>query len=398
MQEPYLPHSPALDQALDPWEPLFRGTAMEYEAYLRGEYQEHYRDRRPQWESHYRHMRTAIEGAVLRLMEQQGKKREDLNVACIGLGLDPAERDLDRRLIENFFGHFERVIVIDFSRFAIKSAVHSLMRSESRDRAGIEPDKVLQMQYDITSGLSTLYERIVRRELEGVDTEEAFIAMAKRMKNLDIEQAMDAELTSAVVEARQRMDTLTAAGELEINGGENTADRPLRLTTRGRQVRPDLVFMPMVVAGTGVGAEGEIWSKFRDVMASTEMSRGNEPLPDSIIEGRKIARFCIHALITAYNNVIMTRAHQQIFAANPDATVLSVTDSNTRYYNQRQGAGTWTRLDLERVKGNLLRSRVELTEAAETGPWTWADDPEHEHQVKATTARLLSRAKSSGAA
>lgn len=369
-----------LDQARDPWEPLFRGTAQQYDMYLRGEYRDNARNFADGWESHFANMRTAIECMVLQQMEEKKKKREEMNVACIGLGLSPADRDFDQRLCHTIISRLQRVAVVDFSRVAIHEATQSLIH-----RGRVDPSRILQMQYDITSGYSTLLDQYLRPKFEGVHTEDDFVQMSKELDRIDISAELDARLADAVAQ-RGPQDTASTVGEPEVPGGMNTARRPFKLSIGGSDVPLDLIIAPMVVAGTAVATESDLWEVFQNVTDATDRSGGATHV---VLAERKRVLHRLHELVADYNTVVCTRSIMNILFQNRSAAFLGLSDFNTRY---KDGRGEFPRLHPDRVQRELMDYGIDCTTSGATGQWIWDDSPSHCHSCLELQAQRVEAA------
>jgi len=357
-----------LDQARDRDAFFFNITARKYEDYLDHEYSDNRSDHSAEWDEHYRNMRGGFVKTVLSLLEDKGMKQKDMNVGIIGPGLDPVSCELDNHVCDFHLSEFRSIVIIDFSQKIIRSAMDALIR------AGVPSEKILGMQFDITNGLSTTYDRFLLEELQGIETEEELSRFTEKLENLDIGMLRQ-RLLDELDEAER--GTVIPITETLIGGGENE-DNTMALTVEGEPLPLHLVTYQMVLAGTGAAAEDRFWTAYREALSHTEYQ--SESNPDE--EARREMLERIFHLITTFNTEVAVSTVRHVLRGNPDAMVTAATDISTI---RKEPSHTFKRLDVDKLERRLANpddnNDAPIQISIPRGGWTWADEPDHSHGV-----------------
>gem|GEM_PF-4146756 len=362
-----------VDQFRDPWEPLYEQTAESYDTYLEREYETNRMRFAAEWNAHYEQMRTAYEATVLRLLES-GKKREGMFTADIGRG----PFDHDQRIIDTLVKRYQAVVTIDFATRIRRAAMTALLEG------GVSKEKMYEMRFDISSGLSTVYDQYWEEKLGSINTEEELCETMDVLHKADIVMELDARVSDAVA-AAARQDTCALAGERTFEEPLNR-DRRMILSEGGKRMPLDLVYLPMVIAGTGVPGEKRVWGVYEDTIMSNDSKEG-EPSEATLISRRRVLRR-IHGIIAAYNTAVAERIFKKILVDNPRATLLAVTDVSTTYDDERLNVGELPRLIVDELIGNLEEEGILVSRNLDVKPWVWKDEPAHHHTVNVLSARL----------
>lgn len=348
----------SLDQAQDPLAGFYKKTVEAYDAYQVGDYQKNF-ERLGLWEKHYEHMRTRFADFMLHKIEG-GAKRNRAAIAIVGPGVDPARRDFDKRIVDDYFSRFRSIVLVDFSVKTIRAAIKSLVDS------GVSPDNILGMQYDITDGFSTVYDQYIQEQLVRAVSEEELSRATERFSSLSMK-----ELDERLKDERQKWNGVFC-GIDEIPGKLN-AQRSLKLTVDGEELPLDFVSYQMVLAGTGAASEGRIWEKF------AELTRGDEEPSEAVLEDRRKMVERIHGMVSRYNTAVAFRSVRKFLQENPQAKLLAISDVSTIHEEPRFGA--LPRLNESALKGALTRANIVTT--IPDVEWRWKDEPGHGHGVKA---------------
>ncbi len=372
------PPIPQLDQNRDPRSPLYARSADAYDEYQQHEYDTNYRTRRPQWERHYARMRTATEIFLAQYVESEkhNKARKDMVMAIVGPGLDPGVRDYDPRLVEAFLAQLRSIVLIDFSVDTNRAACQSLLAR------GVESQRIQEVQFDITQGMGTLYEDLLREKIGSANSEEEVARVAGELEQMDVVGELKSRYADMLV-------ALNEAGPLSPSAQARAkalfaSEHTLRLTSKGRDVPLDVISLNMVLAGTGVTGEALFWERYYAAVAQTDVS-GREPA-DEVMERRRKTLSDFHDVITRYNTEIASEIIQLLLNTNPypDTRILAMTDITTRHGDE---TGSLQRLDLAELRQTLKICGVEVSLSNPIENWEWADEPEHSHAVAAFTAK-----------
>lgn len=367
-----------LDQARDPYARYFAQTASTYDAYQLNEYDEHYRTRQDFWRPHYSEMQDAFVEHTMHVLESDVRKtRSAINLAIIGPGLDPMNRDFNHTVLRTCLQKVSHIVVIDFSSLVTRTAMRSLIQSDIPER------RVFGMQYDITNGLSTAYQHFIHETLQHVTNENELERATIAFEQMTIE-----ELDRRVLEELQQ---LGAEKEDPLLPGDVTDEPPPGGMNRGRSLSLsmkkvklplDVVSLQMVLAATGAAAEAEIWSRYQEITSSTP-DRGARP-PGKETEDTRYKMFeRIHRMIARFNTATAERIIHQILQDNEDAKVLAITDISTHYEAEALRTGL-PRLDVDELRDKLAQG--DITVRVTSSGWDWRDEPDHYHHVVAIEA------------
>lgn len=363
-----------LDQARDRTAFFFESTAHQYEDYLEDEYSQNKTKHPIEWENHYRQMRKAFIASVLYLMQEKGMKQKDMNVGIVGPGFDPVTCELDEHVCDFHLSEFRSIVVIDFSQRIVRSAMDALIKAE------VPSEKIFGMQFDITNGLSTIYNKHLAEGLSGVEDEEQLFRFTEQFENFNIDL-----LRGRLLEEQKRAESQSVKPITEtlIGGGVNDR-RTMKLTVDGEALPLHLVSYPMVFAGTGAAAEDRFWTTYKEAMSHSEYQRSDEKgVDDAILASRREMFERVFNLIATFNTDITVKALRRVLEDNPDAMVTAVTDISTICKEPRD---TFPRLNVNELQTQLAcpsdTDGVQIRTSIPRGEWTWADEPEHSHGIK----------------
>lgn len=374
-----MPKYQFLDQAIDPHARFYSATADDYDAYLKGDYDTNYRERREQWDEHYEHMRAGFNTHIMSVIER-GIPRNEMGLAIVGPGMAPVGRELGNTAATGVLPHLKELVVVDFSTEVVRSAMEQI-RTEVKDVGNM-----YGMQFDLTDGFSTAYDRMITERLQKVEDEQGFYDMAEELDDLSLDELR--KLLSDTL--GQIEDEKTSEGTRPMPdvliGGKLNKERSLSLTTKDEEVKIDTWFMPMVLAGMGAAAEHRIWDEFETVTSDTE--RGAKPDSEQTQEDRITAIQRIYNLISRFNTIVATKSVRDILKDNPESRIFAISDVSTVL--RRSGVGVLPRLNLERMRRDLAKNKYGDTSAPITmispdTDWQWPDEPDHHHGVNAFT-------------
>lgn len=355
-----------LDQAIDSSARIYGDTAQDYALYLGGEYATNREKSHDRWQNHYENVRAEIVGHVMDL----GIPRRNMNMAIIGPGLSPIGAEIglteERKIIQKV----RQVVVADFSPTVVDKAIEQMKRRIPREKS------FLPMLIDVTDGLSTAYRRLSLEAMQNVETEDQLMEASAKLAAMNIEKlrtTLIELLTDVDCEQIESLDFAHSAyPEIFYFGGLNNTRERYKLSINGGDELPlHSIIMPLVIAGTGAAAEHEIWTKYKDVLAS-DAEKPASRLDDFVRN--------IYKLITRYNTLAASKSIGDILDDNPEAQLLAITDISTAHYHG--DLGVMNRLDLEQLS-ELLDKKDILLKRPRVG-WEWHDQPdEHYHQVEA---------------
>lgn len=372
----------------DPLAPFFHRVEEAYDQYQGHTYDENYRNQREGWDRHYGRMQTAFQEALFRFIEQSGKPRSETTLALIAPGLHPAHRDLNPFIVETAIAQLQRVICIDFSMAVNRAAIRSLLGS------GVNPRRMFAMQYDLTGGLSTVYDHWLQEKLQPVVREEDLIRLMEGLAKVDIVAELEGHLMEEL--ERVQREFVFPVDQLPTADVPLNHDRTLGIRLEGRQVPLDFATLNMVIAGTGVTAEARWWDTYHNVVATTDSDRGRRPT-DAILEGRRRMLALFHGKIVApYNTQIAINSFHQVLTDNPGASVLAITDVSTNYEDTLLDIGSLPRLHVHEVISKLRDAGINLRDTTPIKDWDWKDQEDHSHTVHALMAKR-SQVSSGGA-
>lgn len=363
----------SLHQAIDPFARAYQQTAQEYDAYLGQEWAHNYEALRADWQKHYTKRDEMLADGILRTAEEQNLRRKDMNIALIGPGFQPVGRELSMHTVRLLLAEMRTIVVIDFSQRVVRNAVEDLMH------AGVSPEKLVEMEFDITDALHLVYSSRIRQIFDHVQTEEAFLEAAKQVGQVtDKEMRQDAsrKLHEVIMAQTEGMP------DLLISGGLNK-DRTYRLSEigPGNTANPlplHYAAYQMVVAGTGVPSEHVIWDRFAEV-TSDEGHGAMEPAADRDDQRRQAFKR-IHALITRYNTEVtketVNRMIEQNHYPDSDVRVHIATDVSTVYHEPE--FGKMPRLNVDDLD-EFCHKQGYTIKAMPAG--TWHDSSDHSHEI-----------------
>lgn len=372
-------HRPELDQANDPLAQFYRGTAETYHSYMQREYDVNYRNRAEEWDKHYGNMESVFNECFIRLINGRARTREDLNVVLVGPGMEPVNHDYKANtIVQNWLRHVKRIVVKDFDPLAVRSAMSNLSSGNRPQDEKVEPHKVYGMQYDLTRGLSTGYQRFISKSLDKVSNEDqlSLVATEFDMDEEALRDRLEHEITV------HRMEMLQNPPPPMVNmlpGGENIAGLP-KLSIEGKPIDTDLWLVPMVLSGTGAAAEDQLWDVFNGFTGAQLPDNFREIIlqPDQKLQlQRERTQRNIHRLISRYNTMVSKKAIQDILTNNPRAQVLVITDVSTKWHASHE---KYSRLYMDELREAL--DSVGIYMKPLSYGWDWNDEPEHSHGIE----------------
>jgi len=368
--------STPLDQARDNLAFFFDGTAAAYEQYLSGPYQQNREARADHWDEHYRHMQEAFLDSFWAVTHEKNKKRKEMVIALCGVGFEPYGQDFDHQIVANCLAKAKSVILVDFSQNVIRRATENLLH------AGVPADRIQQMHFDMTDGLSTTLDRYVAEKLDGWDTEEEFHAFADEFAELDIPALKERRLKET---ERAEENVSASATERLIPGGLNKK-RTFALTANDEPLPIDFFSFNMVLAATGESAEVRIWDRYAEVTSSEE--RGALPPSNEREERRQLSKIQIYKGICRFNTQVTMDNPRRILRDNPEATVLNITDTTTIPDDERHKIVRMDDREVADAYADPPDEGMDITINEPKPVWPWRDEPDHRHEVTAYEYRL----------
>ncbi|NLG06982.1 hypothetical protein GX553_00820 [Candidatus Peribacteria bacterium] len=366
-----LPRS--LHQAIDPFARAYQQTAQEYDAYLGEEWEHNYGALQADWQKHYTMRDEMLADGILRTAEEQNLRRRDMNIALIGPGFQPVNRELSMHTVRLLLAEMRTIVVVDFSQRVVRNAVEDLMH------AGVKPEKLVEMEFDITDALHLVYNSRIRQLFGHVQTEEAFLEAAIQAGKVTGEDMRE----DAARELHERIMTqMEGVPDLLISGGLNK-NRTYRLSEieSGNTAKPlplHYAAYQMVVAGTGVPSEHVMWDRFAEV-TSDEGHGAMKPAANRDDQRRQAFKR-IHAMITRYNTEVtketVNRMIEQNHYPDSDVQVHIATDVSTVY--REPEFGKMPRLNVDDLDEFCDRQEYTI-KAMPAG--TWHDSPDHSHEI-----------------
>ncbi len=366
-----------LDQAIDPHAQFAQVTAEQYDAYLSNDYQQNFEQRKKEWMKHYRAMEKEFIEHIFTQTERD-IDRKDMGIAIVGPGNSPVGREFQDISVDTVLSEVRHLVVADFSSGVVRRAMENIHDNVSDLR------RMYGMQFDLTDGYSTAYDRMIEERMHKVHTERDFYEMAEEFDNMPL-----ADLYEMLNTTLNRIEQENAdAGKFPLPdvliGGKINETRSLSLTSEGEPVDIHTWYLPMVLAGMGAAAEHRIWENFSIVTCDEE--RGAEPLSNpETIENRITAMQRIYNLISRFNTIVATKAVRDILQDNPTSHVLAISDTETVMKDKK--LGSFPRLNVNTMRNDLLNNKygddsapiAMLTKPG--GPWKWADEEDHGHIV-----------------
>ena len=354
-----------LDQAHDRMAFFFEDTASKYDSYQRGEYLTNRVKHAESWNNHYDHMRQELLRGIKTVIEERDVKRSELNMAIVGSGFNPVECELDKRFIAEQLEDFRSIVLIDFSQTVLAEAAQNL------EAAGIPKGRILKMQYDITNGMSTVYEKFIQQMMEKTAMTSMWGLNELNLVAEQIAQVSIDDLRSRLAREKElaEQQSVRPMTQSLIGGGENK-DRTLALSVEGEPLSLDLIAYQMVLAGTGASAEDLFWSTYNEALQRVGETSAPTEQQRQIFER-------IFTLISRFNTEISITSIRDMLRDNPNAYVTAVTDFSTISKTQDH---TFERLDRKTMESGLRRDQIHTY--APTDPWVWNDEAEHGHEVR----------------
>ncbi len=131
----------------DPKRKSYKKISAAYEKYLLDIYQKNYLQNNC-WHEHY----AKIHDQINLLIGGSDDYLKDKVIAIVGCGPEPGERDFSPRLLNLLRkGQLKKVVLIDFSKTILVSAINNLIRK------GVDPSRIKAYQVDLTKGLSSYF-------------------------------------------------------------------------------------------------------------------------------------------------------------------------------------------------------------------------------------------------
>jgi len=361
-----------LDQAIDKHAQFYSDTADEYDMYLKGNYDKNYRERRSQWNEHYEHMRAEFNAHIMS-MADLGIPRKDMGLAIVGPGMKPIGRELGNTAVRGVLPEVKDLVVIDFSTEVVRNAMEQIREKVK----GV--DSMYGMQFDLTKGLSSAYDRMIAERLKNIETEKDFYEMAKEFDDLSPEALSILLADHLGMIWEEKADEGSQPVPDVLIGGKINEENTLSLSSNGEPVPIHTWFMPMVLAGMGAAAEHRIWDQFETV--TSDVNRGAEKNTEETVENRITAIQRVYNLIARFNTIVATRSINKILDDNPESRILAVSDVSTVLH--KKGTGALPRLNLDTIRTDLSKNNITMI-TADTD-WQWPDEPDHHHGVNAFT-------------
>ncbi len=358
-----------VDGPIDPLSVLFEPTAADYDFYLReGEWGRNQLEHSDAWAEHYDRMNVIIAKRILQVSQEKGLNLNAMNVGLVGPGFQPVGHDISKQTANVILSELHRIIVIDFSLNAVRSAVLNLVQN------GVSPDRVFGMQFDLTRGLSTMFRNRIGKILENVETEQEFYEAAMQQFPQVTVDALQLQLGQEllnVVENPVRMPGnvvgAKSAGNLRIKVNE------------GELVPLHFTVMPMVLAGTNASTEAHLYERWREV--TSDESRGALHPGARRDRARSDVYRKIHEMVAANNTEIAARIVARFLQDNttPDnrqPIICAITDIATSFNDPHYGI-------MPRLHPDQCSWRVgEMGgNAVISHPHVFKESPDHEHIV-----------------
>ncbi len=367
---------------------LYKDNASGYEDYLQREYDQNFQDMRREWEGHYRKMQEALLMTLMEEMERKNKKRDEMHAAIFGPGMDPANRDIGLPNLHALYARFASFTTIDYSVGVSRSALRSLVGN------GMPESRLFSALYDFTGGMSTVQHEWVQEKLAEADPkghfdEPAFARALEQMANSrfieEMEERLERKLNQSEKSGSGQLDgSLTSVAGLRA--ATTNRMKNLHLVHDGKPIELDHMFIPFVLAGTGVLAEHLLWEAFGTTTCATDRSSGDAEPSKELVSARKEMLRRIHKIITSFSTEVSGNGLVKVFEAHPHATVLAVTDVTTRSL-----LPPYSGLELPRIDTMALEKYLETQGIAEVGSpvprYYFQDSIGHSHNVHATTFR-----------
>lgn len=362
-------HERFVDGPIDPLSVLFEPTAADYDFYLReGEWGKNQEEHSEAWAEHYDRMNTIIAKRILQVSQEKGLPLNAMNVGLVGPGFQPVGHDISRQTANVILSELHRVIVIDFSLNAVRSAVQNLIQN------GLSPDRVFGMQFDLTRGLSTMFRNRIQAILGNVETEQEFSEAAMKFFSqvtVDSLQPQLGEELKNVADNPVRMPGnvvgAKSAGNLRIKVNE------------GEPVPLHFTVLPMVLAGTNAATESHLYERWREV--TSDESRGALPPSARRDRARSDVYRKIHEMVAANNSELAARAvarilHDNTTPDNQQPVICAITDISTSFNDPNYGI-------MPRLHPDKFSWRVgEMGGMAVIShPHVFKEAPDHEHIV-----------------
>ncbi|MDD5623375.1 MAG: hypothetical protein PHI23_01540 [Candidatus Peribacteraceae bacterium] len=358
-----------VDKPIDPLAVFFQDTADAYDRYLQhGEWGRNQRVHAKEWAKHYSWMDTAMAGGIIDFSQQQGIQLKDMNIGLIGPGFHPVGHDVSPQTVKVILSKIRRIVVIDFSLQVVRSAIRDLIEG------GVSPEKIFGMQFDVTRGLSTMFQQQIAELLKRVETEQQFCDTVER-EFLQVEiGTLQQRLGSVLRQLAENPTTMPgdvvgakSAGELNIS------------VHQGEPVPLHYTAIPMVLTGTNAATEAQIWDRWREV--TSEEGRVALPPGSRTERARREVFRQIHVMVAKINSEIAARVvtmvlNNNMTPQNPRPIVCAPTDFATSF-NQPPFGMLWR-----------LRQDPFLWRVGELGglatlqhPSIFSESPSHEHLV-----------------
>jgi GTP pyrophosphokinase/guanosine-3',5'-bis(diphosphate) 3'-pyrophosphohydrolase len=159
----------------DPGRKEYKALSERYEKYLFTTYQKSY-EKYDCWKGHFENIHNQIDA----LIPETGVK--DKIIAVFGCGPDPAHRDLSPRILAMLREKkLSKLVLIDFSRIALISAIQNLLAE------GVSAESIIAYQIDITRGASSYFSNRLDHisRLEAHDIPSAFAKLTNELFRME---------------------------------------------------------------------------------------------------------------------------------------------------------------------------------------------------------------------
>ncbi len=358
-----------VDAPIDPIAVFFQDTADAYDDYLHeGAWGKNMQLYAAQWAQHYKWMDSIIANRILEVSEMTGRPLGKMNLGLAGPGFKPVGHDISEHTATVILNRLHRIIVIDFSLQAVRSAVKDLIQ------AGVHPDRVFGMQFDLTRGLRTMFRTHIDTLLQNVETEQQFCDVATNEFPKVTVDELQQQLGSALIEIADNPRSMVG----EVVGAKSAGDLRIKVN-QGEEVPLHLTVLPMVIAGTNAATESHLYERWHEA-TSDEARAARSPSARREHDRHSVYRH-IHQMVAQNNSEIGARIvsrfiKDNITPDNPQPVVCALTDIATSFNDPPYGL-------MPRLHPDVFEWRVGEMGGMSTmrHPHTFKEAPDHDHIV-----------------
>ena len=364
---------------------FYAASADQYAKYLAEDYPAGLKDPklRPKWMEHVEEMREALLASIFSVLERKSGRLADMNAAIAGPGMMPAELDIGKTILQQGYRKMNSLTAIDYSRGVIQSAVASLANG------GMARERLFALLYDLTGGLSTVYQQWVIEKLrDGRENapgkqfdEQALSKTLDEMRGVDMME----EIFDRWWEAMKAGGVLTTAQQHESTDQHRELDQSsilqdLHLAYQGSPIQVDHFYLPLVLDGTGIPTELQLWGAFNEATQSTDRQLGGRAPAASLIDTRRELMNKIHDILALFNTEISEMIVRRILRSHPGAIIIAPTGVSTN-----SELNPYSGVNLPRLHVNTLSSalrEVGVITLEPTRQHYFRDSVSHGHDVR----------------